>query len=99
MWAGCGGGNSRLSLEIRVHALSHCLLGPANICLPNFCSSLSPSIAFLLLQIPDPTSDLFLGHSLKMVFNVGVLAILASRSIFLGLSHTYMLLNIDFSPG
>ena len=60
------------------------LHGPANICSPNICFSISMSIAFLPFKVPNHFSQHPL-LSLRMVFNVRVLAILESYSL-LGLS-------------
>ena len=61
--------------------------------LPNTCSSVFLSIAFLSFEVPnrypqDPPWSL-----VEMVFKVRVSVILVSYSVSLGLPHAYMLLN------
>ena len=41
-------------LEIRVHCIPSSPSGPANICLPNICFSISMWIAFLPYEVPNP---------------------------------------------
>ena len=51
------------------------------------------SIAYLPFDVPDHYGNILFCLQLKMTFKVRVPAILASYSVFMGLSCVYMLLN------
>ena len=80
IWTGCGGGNSRQGLEIRVHSVSCCLCLPQQtLAFPSPCElssstwrsqTTTPNILFCLL--------------LKIVFKVRALAILGKFLSFPG---------------
>ena len=61
------------------------LHGPAKICLPDICFSISMWIAFLLFESPNHYSPT--ASYLKMIFKVRISAALWSYSVFLGLSY------------
>ena len=73
---------------------SHCLAGPANICLPDNCSSYSMWIIFLPFAVsttppPTATPSFLFSLLLKMILKVRVSTILVNYSISLGLSHVW----------
>ena len=83
-------GETGQGLEIRVHSVSYCLcVAQRTFVYQTFAFPSSCELPSSSLKSQTTTPNIHLCLQLKMVFKVRALAILASYSVFLGLSHVY----------